>query len=137
MGPVAPAAATAWIEWADVSPPVGEGDRGSNGAGGVIDDVNRYLEQCTPLPGTVDACRWHMEIHPDELEHLVLAFYHLDVQLSDEVRRGQRSDPPPEGRHFHLVLVRDLLHALDVDSPGRAAFADQLRSSWPAAAACN
>ena len=71
----------------------------------------------------------------DELEHLVHAFFTLDAQLSHEVH-GKRSPPPTDrGRNFYLVLVRALLHALEMDSPCRAAFADQLRSSWPIALA--
>jgi hypothetical protein len=42
----------------------------------------------------------------------------------------------PEGQ-FYLVLVRDLLHALEMEGTGRAAFVDQLRWGWPSAALTN
>ena len=77
--------------------------------------------------------RWHGEIDPDELEHLIHALFTLDAQLSDGAY-GQ-SAASGRARDFYLVLVRALLHALEMDSPGRAAFADQLRSSWPIALA--
>lgn len=38
-----------------------------------------------------------------------------------------------EGRVFYVVLVRALLHAVEAESPDRAAFVEQLRSSWPSA----
>jgi hypothetical protein len=127
------------MEWADVSGAVSDGDGAdqSPSSGGVPAEVGCYLDRCRPPAEGPGACRWHVEFDPEEVEYLVLAFFHLDARLSDEVRRGQRSHPPAEGRHFYLVLVRDLLHALEVDSPGRAAFADQLRSSWPTAAAAS
>jgi hypothetical protein len=78
-----------------------------------------------------EAFRWHTEIDTDELEYLLCALFRLDARLSAE---AQRRRPCDEGRLFYLVLVRALLHALETGSPGRAAFADQLRSAWPSAA---
>jgi hypothetical protein len=75
------------------------------------------------------------EIDPDELEYLVHAFFCLDALLSDGVQQGERSTAPDQARDFYLVLVRSLLHALEMDSPCRAAFVEQLRSSWPIAVA--
>jgi hypothetical protein len=139
MGPVAPAAATAWIEWANLSLAVHGPDRGSyRSLGGLLDDeVGRYLERCTPPVGAGNTRRWQVDIDPDELEYLLHGVFRLEARLADEVRRGERTGPPAEGWDFFLVLVRDLLRALEAESPGRAAFADQLRSSWPTAAASN
>ena len=136
VGPVAPASAVAWMDWADevfgelrnepptaVSPPAP-----------MFADIGRYLEQWMPRARILDEpFRWQAEIDPDIVEYLVHALFNLDTQLLAEVRRGERPGPPEEGRLFYLVLVRALLHALEVESPARAAFVDQLRSSWPSA----
>lgn len=136
VGPVAPSSAAAWIDWADEvfeelrnEPPT----RVSLPAA-VFDDLGGYLEQWMPRARIVDRpFRWRAEIDPDKLEYLVHALFNLDTRLLAEAQRGERPSSPEEGRLFYLVLVRALLHALEVESPGRAAFVDQLRSSWPSA----
>ncbi len=136
VGPVERATAAAWIQWAEMT--LGRLRRSS--ATGVcvsaeaVDDLCHYLEQWKPeARSTKHSFRWHGEIHPDRLEYLVHAFFNLDVQLSHDVQQGEWSPAPGPAQAFYLVLVRALLHALEIDSPGRAAFVDQLRSSWPVA----
>jgi hypothetical protein len=84
--------------------------------------------------GSVVETSWQVDVDPDELEYLVHAIFSLDIELSDEGGQVEGPGAPTEGRTFHLVLVRALLHALETESPSRAEFVDQLRSSWPAAA---
>jgi hypothetical protein len=95
--------------------------------------VQRWMPCTDSLPETI---RWQAEVDPDELEYLVHAFFSLDTQLPEEVRRGV-PEAPDESRTFYLVLVRALLHALETQSPSRAAFVAQLRSSWPIADEAN
>jgi hypothetical protein len=137
VGPVEPASAAAWIQWADetLSKRRLRSGTGVSLPAAVLDELRHYVEQWKPQSRSMHRTfRWHGEIDPDELEHLVHAVFTLDVQLSHQVH-GERSAAPDEGRDFYLVLVRALLHALEMDSPSRAAFADQLRSSWPIAVA--
>ena len=101
----------------------------------VFDDIGNYLEQWMPRARIVDEpFRWHAEVDPDKLEYLVHALFNLDTWLLVEAQRGERPGCPEEGRLFYLVLVRALLQALEAESPARAAFVDQLRSTWPSAA---
>lgn len=136
VGPVAPASAVAWMAWADEafeslsSRPAS----GSVPSSSVFVDAASYLQRWMPSTGLQRALRWQANVDPDELEYLVHAFFNLDTQLSDKVGAGVVPDVPEEGRIFYLVLVRAILHALETDSPGRAAFVSQLRSSWPVAA---
>jgi hypothetical protein len=126
----------AWTEWADEL--VGElrSEPPSNASlpATVMEDLGRYVRRWKPPKGGGDTWRWLAETDPDELEYLVHALFRVDVRLSAEVLRGERADAPHTGRAFYLVLVRALLHALEMESPARAAFVDQLRSSWPIAA---
>ena len=78
--------------------------------------------------------RWHAEVDPDQLEYLVQGLLRLDAQLAAEVEDGRQRPAPDQGREFYLVLVRDLLYALEMEGTGRAAFVDQLRCCWPIAA---
>jgi len=100
----------------------------------VFVDAASYLQRWMPCNGSLPrTLRWQADVDPDELEYLVHAFFKLDTQLSKEVAAGV-PDAPEEGRTFYLVLVRAMLHALETQSGGRAAFVAQLRSSWPVAA---
>lgn len=137
VGPVAPASALAWMEWAEQT--FAELRRGPASrirfSAEALDGIECYFRQWMPLAHILDeAFRWHTEIDPDELEYLVCALFSLDALLSGDAQRGQRRPAYDEGRLFFLVLVRALLHALETESPSRAAFADQLRGAWPSAA---
>ena len=136
MGPVAPASAVAWMEWADEALE-GLSSRPASGrspSSSVFVDAASYLQQWMPCTGNLPrTLRWQADVDPDELEYLVHAFFNLDTQLSKEVEAAV-PHAPQEGRTFYLVLVRALLHALETQSPGRAAFVTQLRSAWPVAA---
>ena len=78
--------------------------------------------------------RWRADVDPDELEYLIHGLLRLDAELAVEDNDGGQFPPPGEAREFYLVLVRDLLHALGMEGPGRAAYVDQLRCCWPSAA---
>ena len=137
MGPFEPASAAAWIQWAEET--FGELHPESAPGGSLsaefVDDLRRYVDQWNPESCVGrDGLRWPAEIDPDQVEYLVHSFFSLDAQLSEEVRRGERTAASDPGRDFYLILVQALLHALETDSPCRAAFVDQLRSSWPIAA---
>ena len=136
VGPAARASAIAWITWADdvcrdlrddpsaCPPPL-------LGAGG-------YLEQWKcPDHSAGSTFRWHADVDPDELEYLIHGLLRLEAQMAADVDDGGKSAPPDEGREFYLVLVRDLLFALEMEGIGRAAFVDQLRNCWPSAAETN
>lgn len=136
VGPVEPESAAAWIDWAD------ETSRklrvwsatGVTLPADVVDDLRLHLARWKRgARSKNDRYRWHGEIDVDQLEYLVHAFVRLDAELSGGFPRSERSPVPVEARDFYLVLVRAILHALELDSPCRAAFADQLRSSWQVA----
>ena len=136
VGPVEPASAAAWIQWADetIRELRRQSPTGVSLSAEAVDELRHYLEQWKPETRSVDGdFRWRGEIDPDQLEYLVHAFFRLDALRTDAVEQGERSAAPDQGRDFYRVLVRALLHALEMDSPCRAAFADQLRSSWPIA----
>lgn len=137
VGPVAPASAVAWIEWAHEAFGGLHSERAPRVAPCAdvsVDAIDNFLDQWKPRTRIIDdAFRWEADVDPDELEYLVHAFFNLDARLLAEVDQGARPGAPDEGRVFYLVLVRALLHALETESPGRAAFVDQLRWSWPSA----
>ena len=137
LGPIAPVNAVAWLTWVRdaLDEPDPASDRGDDHADDVLAHVRGYLEQCRSRNVAADeTLRLNMDIEPDELEYLVHAFHTLDARLLSDLRGDDGQCVPDEGRRFHVVLVRDLLRALEGVDPSRAAFADQLRSSWPSGA---
>ena len=136
VGPVEPASAIAFLAWADEALE-GLSARQASGPSpspSVFVDAASYLQRWMPCTGSLPkTVRWHADVDPDELEYLVHAFFKLDTHLSKQVE-AQVPDAPQESRIFYVVLVRALLHALETQSPARAAFVAQLRSCWPVAA---
>ena len=139
VGPVSRASAVAWITWVDevCGELRNDPSRGLScppllfGAGGYL---QQWKRSDLSAGGTL---RWHAEVDPDQLEYLIHGLLRLDAQLAAEVEGGGQPPAPDEGREFHLVLVRDLLYALEMEGTGRAAFVDQLRCCWPSAAAAS
>jgi hypothetical protein len=134
VGPVEPACAHAWIGW--VQEMLGVLRREAVATltltDQVLDDVGAYVDRwCGAAHLDADAFRWHADVHPDELEYLTNCLYNLDRRLADQTRMCSARREPIEGRSFHVVLVDALLFALAHAGPSQAAFAEQLRSSWP------
>lgn len=136
IGPVAPASAAAWIAWADeVCGRLRNDPSAGSWCPPLLLGAGGYLEQWKrPDHGVGGTFHWHADVDPDELEYLIHGFLRLDAQLAVEVEAGGPPPAPCEGREFYVVLVRDLLRALEMEGPGRAAFVDQLRCCWPSAA---
>jgi hypothetical protein len=132
VGPVAPSSAEAWIRWARRV--IGE-LRGQPAAvklpAQVLDDVASYVEAWAGANHDGEMFQWQVEVDAEELEYLTNALYNLDRRLADDMRQAPERAAPAEARAFHLMLVQALLFALAQDSPSRAAFVEQLRTSWP------
>ena len=137
MGPVSRTSVLRWVEWAEAAlaeldvDPAGDGDAPAVTRA----DFDCYLQDWRRMAchGSADF-QWQAEVDPDALVYFTHALYNLDRRLSAEVGRGEREAGPAEARAFDLVLVRALLDTLASESPCRAAFAEQLRSTWPSAA---
>lgn len=136
VGPVARASAVAWISWADeVCRDLRNDPSTGFSCPPLLFGPGGYLAQWKSSHRTAEGTfRWHVDVDPDELEYLVHGLLRLDAQLAVEVEDGRQSPAPDEGREFYLVLVRDLLYALEMEGIGRAAFVDQLRCCWLSAA---
>ena len=129
VGPVERTSAHAWIGWTkDALRRIRcQSPSASALPTRVLDDVDSYLDvwdDATLAGGDVVECR--MDVDPEELQYLTYAIYNLDLHLADQAE-------PTEGHSFHVVLVRDLLLTLAQVSPSQAAFAAQLRPTWPVA----
>ena len=137
MGPVAPASADAWIGWAQELLRTLHQEPRATGIlpPEVLDEVASYVDEwAATCRRGADRFHWQVDVRPEQLEYLTNALYNLDTKLADVAGWFPNRTMPAEGRAFHLILVQALLFALAQDSPGRAAFAEQLRESWPVAA---
>jgi hypothetical protein len=139
VGPVARSSAVAWIAWADDVCGDLRDDPSSRWAWPpLLFGADGYLQQWKRSDLSAGRTfRWHGDVDADQLEYLIHGLLRLDGQLAVEVEDGAQPPAPEEAREFYLVLVRDLLYALEMEGTGRAAFVDQLRSGWPTAAATN
>jgi hypothetical protein len=139
VGPVAPDSVVAWVEWArGVLDDLRNDPRTSAWLCTALDDIEAYVGEWERGTGGSDgAFRWQSEVPAEDLEYLTNALYNLDLHLAADGEPGGRVALAGEGRDFHLVLVQALLAALSHESPTHAAFVDQIRASWPTAAAAH
>lgn len=134
VGPVEPSSAQAWLEWVQGAVRDLRREPGLSVTvhPQVLDAVSSYVGSwagATPADGGV--FRWEIDVHPDELEYLTNALYHLDLVLAEEAGHVPERAEPGEARAFHVALVHALLFALAQAGPSRAAFVEQLRPAWP------
>ena len=134
VGPVAAASAQAWTGWAGEILGALRSDSAASAAlhAQVLDDVGSFVDSWAGAAANRGGsfC-WRAELHIDQLEYLTNSLYNLDLRLADRAHRCPGRPEPTEGLAFHVVLVEALLFALAQEGPGRAAFAEQLRSAWP------
>ena len=134
VGPVEPTSARAWIGWAREMLGTLRHEPAATPTltAEVLDDVGDYVDSWAGAASNgAGAFRWHVEIHPDELEYLTNSLYNVDLRLADQARPRPGRAEPTEGRAFHVVLVDSLLFALAQAGASQAAFAEQLRPFWP------
>ena len=136
IGPVERTSAHAWIVWTKENLHRMRTEPASAAPlpTPVIDEVDAHLDvldHATRSGGEI--VHYQVEVDPDHLEYLTYSLYTVDLHLAEQALTCPAAAEPPEGRTFHVVLVRDLLVTLAQASPTQAAFAAQLRPSWPLA----
>lgn len=130
IGPVAAAGARAWIASAREILAGRRADDAEELPAALRQAFAAYLDEWEDA-ARGDRFRWEAEVDPEVLEYLVHGFYRVVTHLAEEAGRRGVDQQPREGDAFYRCLVDAVLEALSRSGPGRAAFAEELRSFWP------
>jgi hypothetical protein len=131
VGPITADSASAWIVFAR-----GVLDnRTSTGAPDLPPEVMAgfvgFLDEWELIASTSDAFLWDTDVDTEQVEFLALALHRVASELNEAALRRGYALMPPESAPFYRAVVNGFLDAMAAESPTLAAYAEELRSSWP------
>jgi hypothetical protein len=131
VGPIPSDSASAWIAFArsvlddgfdtgppDLSPEVRTGFLG-------------FLDEWEAVAAAGPTFLWDTDVDPEQIEFLALALHRVASSLSDAAVRRGHGLMPEAGTPFYRAIVTAFLDAMAAESRTLAAYAEELRSSWP------
>jgi hypothetical protein len=129
VGPVSSASARAWIAYATDTLGVLRGlpDQLPQRA---LDGFASLLEEWRPIAASNAPFRWSSDEDPARVQYLVRALYVAGTVIEQEAASGRAHIRPPEADEFHVVLVREVLDALERESDADAHFVQEMRNIW-------
>jgi hypothetical protein len=90
-----------------------------------------FLDEWEAVAGRSSTFLWETDVDPEQIEFLALALYRLASDLAEAAERRGYGLMPPEGLLFYRVVVNGFLDAMTAESRSLAAYAEELRSTWP------
>ena len=130
IGPVAHASALAWLDYATEA----------------IADLRRVAPKSL-TPSAIDGFEsliaawriaavqpgpfhWATDEPPERVEFLMKAMYQAGLEIEDGIQHHGMRLRPAAADEFHIVLVRQVLDTLRLESRSNAEFVDSLRNDW-------
>ena len=130
LGPVSSASAQAWIAYATdmlvvlrtlPEPPL---------APRVLDAFASLIDEWRPIAQGANPFRWSTEERPERAQYLINALYVAGTVVEHEAAFGRAHLRPAMADEFHIVLVREVLDALEHESEADAHFVQEMRNVW-------
>jgi hypothetical protein len=107
------------------------GDPATRLAPEVIEGFAGFLDEWEKVARESDTFLWDTEVDPEQIEFLALALFKIAVSLSSEPPPLGRTGRPLAGELFYRAFVVAFLDAMEAENRSLAAYAEELRSSWP------
>jgi hypothetical protein len=130
VGPISSASARAWIEYATnmltLLRTLSEQELPSR----ALDAFASLLDQWRPLAQGDKPFRWVTDETPDRAKYLLNALFVAGTLIEKEVTAGRAHLRPAAADEFHVILVQDVLRALEQESRADAQFVRQMRNVW-------
>ena len=130
VGPISSASARAWIEYATnmlaFLRTLSEHEIPSR----AVDAFASLLDEWRPLAQGDKPFRWVTDETPERAKYLINALYLAGTLIEREVTAGQAHFRPAAADEFHVVIVHDVLRALEQESRADAQFVYQMRNVW-------
>jgi hypothetical protein len=132
VGPIASDGVSEWIAYARG---VLEERRGASTPDSlppeVLDGFIGFLDEWDAIVAKSPTFLWETDVDPEQIEFLALALYRLATDLAEAAQRRGYALMPAEGLLFYRVVVNGFLDAMTAESRSLAAYAEELRSTWP------
>jgi hypothetical protein len=130
VGPISSASARAWIEYATnmltLLRTLSEQELPSR----ALDAFASLLDEWRPLAQGDKPFRWVTDETPDRAKYLINALFVAGTLIEREVTAGRAHLRPAAADEFHVVVVQDVLRALEQESRADAQFVRQMRNVW-------
>ena len=130
IGPVSSDSAQAWITYATEMLALLRVLPEQELAPSVLDAFASLLEEWRPIAQGGGPFRWSSEQTPERVEYLLSALYVAGTLVEREAAAGRARLRPASADEFHLVLVHELLAALEHESETDAHFVQEMRNIW-------
>jgi hypothetical protein len=88
------------------------------------------LDEWRPIAARSKPFRWSSEQPPERAKYLLNALYVAGTVVEREAARGRARLRPASADEFHVLLVREVLEALEHESESDAQFVEQMRNVW-------
>jgi hypothetical protein len=95
-----------------------------------LDAFGSLLDAWRPIAERPEPFRWSSEEPPERVQYLVNALFVAGTTIEDEAASGRAPLRPAAADEFHVLLVREVLQALEHESDADAQFVEQMRNVW-------
>jgi hypothetical protein len=97
----------------------------------VLDGFRRLLAEWDRAAASSETFLWETDIDPEEAEFLAHALFNIASELFAAASRRGRYETPAAGAPFYRAFIEAFLHAMTLENRSLAAYAEELRTSWP------
>lgn len=130
VGPIPARSALLWIDYArDVL-----ADRAAAAdapPSDVVDAFVGYLDTWQAVAQRSSTFLWEADVDAEQVQFLALALFRMASKVYDTVSTGRFPVMPDEGIAFYRAMVEAFLDAMAGEDDSLAAYAEELRSTWP------
>ena len=130
IGPVSSASARAWMAYATKMLAVLRALPEPQLPPQALDGFESLLDEWRPIVESDKPFRWSADEDPERAKYLLNALYRAGTIIRAEAASGHAQFRPQAADEFHVLLVQEVLDALERESEADAQFVDGLRSAW-------
>jgi hypothetical protein len=130
IGPVSAASAKAWIAYATEMLAMLRALPEPKLPASALEGFVELLDEWRPLAEGDEPFRWSNDEDPERAKYLLNALYRAGLIVEAEAEAGHAQLRPAAADEFHLLLVHEVLDALEKESEADAQFVEGLRSVW-------
>jgi hypothetical protein len=97
----------------------------------VIEGFAGFLAEWEAVARSSETFLWETEVDPEQIEFLALALFKIAVSLDADPPAELAAGRPTAADPFYQAFVLAFLDAMRAENKSLAAYAEELRSSWP------